>query len=182
MNTNLRGIWRRGFRRLGPIGVAAAALGLGAIPLAGWALRLHSQGNAQRATVETKTDLMEKQVPVATVRRMPVGQQIEEFVGTFPSLSQNSEDLKEVFLSAKRHQVPLPRGEYQLKNEANAPLLAFTATFPLNASYGSTKDFTAEVLRKLPHAAMDELRMTRSAAGSAELESSVRFTLIYRRL
>ena len=55
-----------------------------------------------------------------------------------------------------------------------------TATFPIRNDYGTLKDFSADVLTALPHVSMDELRMTRDAAGSASLDAVVRFTLFYR--
>ena len=46
--------------------------------------------------------------------------------------------------------------------------------------YGALKAFAADVLTALPHAGLEDLQLLRDSAGSTELESVVRFTLIYR--
>ncbi len=175
------GIWHRMLRRVGPLGLAAGIFTLGAVTLMAWAIELKTQRAAlnqqlqAQATKATPPDL------VMPASRVPVGQQIDEFVATFPPLSQNPADLGDVFQSAEHRQIQLFRGDYQFKNDANAALVVLTATFPLHAAYGPTKEFAADVLRALPHASMDELRMTRNAADVGELESSIRFSFVYRR-
>lgn len=181
MNSFLIGFWRRMLRRLGPFGVAAGLIAIGTLVLAAWLPKLTDQGEALKATFDAKASALPKLAPVIAVRRLPVGQQIGEYVAAFPPISQNAEDLKQLFSSAKGRNLQLPRGEYQFKNDANAPLVTMTAAFPVSADYGSLKDFTADVLKTLPHVSMDELRMTRSAAGSTTLESSIRFSFVYRR-
>jgi hypothetical protein len=50
----------------------------------------------------------------------------------------------------------------------------------VQSQYGALKDFIADVLRALPNASMDDLRMSRSNAGSTTLDTVVRFTFVYR--
>lgn len=181
MNLTLLGFWRRALRQSGAFGMAAVALIVGALFLTAWIPKLKSQGDALRAAIEVKANAKRPSAPVASASRVPVGQQIGEFVSAFPPLSQNSADLTEVFLSARRHNLQLPRGEYQFKQDATAPLVIFTATFPLSTDYATVKDFTADVMRSVPNVSMDELHMTRSAAASNVLESVVRFSFVYQR-
>lgn len=181
MKRALMGIWRRMLRYAGPYGIAGVALLMAALLLASWIPHLQRQGQALRIAVAAKSVTTPIPGSVSVARRMPVGEQVVEFVAAFPLLSQNPGDLDEVFQSARRRNVQLLRGEYQLKQEANAPLVIYTATFPVRTNYGSIKDFTADVLRALPNASMDELRMNRSASGSTELESVIRFSFVYRK-
>lgn len=139
------------------------------------------QGQALRTKVAAKSATVTASNPVSEVRRLPVDEQVGEFVAAFPLLSQNPSDLEEVFSSAKRRNIQLLRGEYLFKQDAKAPLVTVTATFPLRSAYGSIRDFTADVLRALPHASVDEVRMSRSASGSTVLESVVRFSFVYQR-
>lgn len=180
MKRALLGIWHRTLRYAGPLGVTGVALLMAALLLASWIPPLQRQGQALRIAVAAKST-MPMPGSVSVVRRVPVGEQVVEFVAAFPLLSQNPSDLDEVFQSARRHNLQLLRGEYQLKQDANAPLVIYTATFPVRTNYGSIKDFTADVLRALPNASMDELRMNRGASGSTELESVIRFSFIYRK-
>lgn len=181
MRRTLIGIWHRTLRRVGPLSVVAGIFTAGAVALAAWAVQLDGQGDAMRQQVQAHAASAPTPDQAVQARPVPVGQQIDAFVATFPPLAQNPADLSEVFQSAKRHDIQLPRGDYQLKNDMNAALVVLTATFSLSAAYGPTREFAADVLRALPHASMDELRMTRSAADVGALESSIRFSLVYQR-
>jgi hypothetical protein len=180
MNHALLGIWHRSLRRIGPMGVYAALLLAVALALAAWSIQLDRQGEALRRRLQEMAGASAS--PAAPARAaLPAGQQIGTFVALFPPLSQSAEDLDKVFQSARRRNIALNRGDYQLKDDARAALLILTATFPINASYAQTKEFVADVLAALPHAAMDTLSMARGTAGDSALETSVRFSLVYRR-
>lgn len=181
MNASFTGWWHRALRRLGVGGVVAMGGLLGALLLAAWLPRLEHEGLELRAEFDARSASLARPAPVVVAKRVPVGQQIGEFVQTFPPLSQHAGDLRQVFASAHQANLLLPKGEYQIKDEAGAPLVIVTASFPVVADYRALRDFSADVLKTLPHAALDELRMTRDGAGSAALESSVRFSFVYRR-
>jgi hypothetical protein len=181
MKRALLGLWHRTLRRAGPYATAGGGLFLAAVLLASWIPHLQRQGQALRTAVVAKSATAPAPGAASVVRRVPVGEQVGEFVAVFPPLSQNPSDLDEVFQSAKRRNVALLQGEYQLKQQANAPLVIYTATFPVRTDYASIKQFAADVLRARPNASMDELRMNRSSSGSAALESVIRFSFVYRR-
>lgn len=181
MNASFSGWWHRALRRLGAAGVVAMGGLLGALLLAAWLPRLEHEGLALRAEFDARSARMARPAPVVVAPHVPMGQQIGAFVQTFPPLSQHAADLRQVFASAHQRNLLLPKGEYQIKDEVGAPLVAVTATFPVVASYPTLRDFSADVLKTLPHAALDELRMTRDGAGNAALASSVRFSFVYRR-
>ncbi|MDO8251734.1 MAG: hypothetical protein Q7T78_18750 [Rhodoferax sp.] len=181
MKRALLGLWYRTLRHAGPYGTVGGGLLLAAVLLASWIPHLQRQGQVLRIAVAAKSTAAPAPGTASVLRRMPVGEQVSEFVAEFPPLSQNPSDLDEVFQSARRRNVQLLQGEYQLKQEANAPLVIYTATFPVRTDYRSIKMFTADVLRALPNAAMDELRMNRSASGSPVLEAVIKFSFVYRR-
>jgi hypothetical protein len=180
MTAALTGIWRHSLRRIGPLGLAALLLLLAALALALWWGQLHGEGESLRRQLQAAAGSSAKAVAPARAA-LPAAQQIGSFVALFPPLSQSAEDLERIFQSAHQHHIALNRGDYQQKDEARAALLILTATFPLNAGYAETKGFVADVLEALPHAAMESLSMARSAAGDSALETSVRFSLVYRR-
>lgn len=181
MNHLLQRAWQRVFRRLGPPGLIALALLVPAVLIAVSMPRLNREADELRATLAVKADAMLRMAPPAR-REMSTGEQVLDFVSGFPPLTQSSADLDKVFDTAKRRNISLPKGEYLLKVEPNSPLVTYTATFPVRNDYGSLKDFTADVLTALPHASMDELRMTRTDAASSVLDAVVRFTFVYRNL
>lgn len=181
MTFALAGRWSRALTRLG-VGEIAGLLGLVAVLLlALWLQRLERESAELESALALRTASTTRQLPPVEPTRVPVEQQVATFVGTFPPLSQHAEDLRQVFDSAHRRKLLLPKGEYQIRDEAGAPLVTVTATFPLVASYPALRDFSADVLKALPHATLDELRMSRDGADSEALESSVRFSFVYRR-
>jgi hypothetical protein len=181
MNRSLLGLWRRLQRRLGHYGIAAVGLALSALAMGGWALQL----NADEAVLRQRALAQRSTAPDAKAQtpfmRPSMGQQMDLLVASFPPLSQSPADLKAVFKSASRSNIRLLKGDYQFKNDSHGALVVLSATFPLSATYGTTKEFAADVLRAVPNASMDELRMERSAANVSELESSIRFSFAYRR-
>lgn len=181
MTSMLTRIWRRTLRRIGPLGVAAAVTLVIAAALAAWSAQLDREGELLHHRLQTLARSPSQSVPAAKMPWVPVEQQIGEFVATFPPVSQTAADLNEVFQSARRHNIQLNRGDYQLKDDAHTALLTLTATFPLTAGYAQTKEFAADVLNALAHASMDELSMSRVTAGDNALETSVRFSFVYRR-
>lgn len=181
MSFVLTGWWRRAFGRLGTVGVAGM-LGLAAVlPLAAWLPQLERESAELDAALAQRMAGMTGRVAPVAHTRVPAEQQVATFAGTFPPLSQHARDLRQVFDSAHRRKLLLPKGDYQIRDEAGAPLVTVTATFPLVANYPALRDFSADVLKALPHATLDELRMSRDGAGSEALESSVRFSFVYRR-
>jgi hypothetical protein len=179
VNRHAQRLWQRALRRFGTPGLLAMAL---LLPTMVIALSMRSASrNAEelRATLVARAEAIARQGH-PTRRRMTDGEQVGEFVATFPPLAQSAADLEQVFDAAKRRGVTLAKGEYQLKAEPSAPLASYSATFPVRNDYGALKAFTADVLTALPHVSMDELRMSRSDAGTGVLDSVVRFTFIYR--
>jgi hypothetical protein len=175
--------WRwRIQRRLGLTNFLVLLMLLAAGLLAAWLPKLNTENETLRTQLRNVPTVDQTRAPnPPLVQRVPVSTQVGEFVAAFPTMAQGADDLEAIFLSAERHGVRLNKGEYQLKQEAGAPLIALRATFPIKADYRHLKDFTSDVLKTLPHAAMEELRMARSDASNPVLDASVRFSLVYRR-
>ena len=179
MSRLLLGLWRRTTRRIGATGVIGLALLLVAAAVGTAIPGLARQSDELRATLVSRADEISRKRQ--SVRRsVSSGEQVGEFVNAFPQLSHSADDLEQVFAAAQRYSVGLPKGEYVLKAEPNAPLVSFTATFPVRSEYGAIKAFTADVLTTLPHVSLDELRMARSDAGTGVLDAVIRFTFVYR--
>ena len=180
MNTALRGLWLRLLRRVSPYTLLAVALLLAAAGVLVWTQALDRQSDTLRRALATRRAAQPANTaPVQ--RQMPLGEQVDAFVDAVPALQASATDLEQVFRSADLHKLQLPKGEYKFKQSPNEPLASYTATFPVHADYGSIRDFCADVLRALPNASMEELRMARSSADSTVLEAVVRFTFVYRR-
>jgi hypothetical protein len=178
LNPALRIGWLRTHRRIGWAGIAALALGVVAVGLAAWQAEVQRDAIAMHQRV-----LMRRTMPLpvlAAAAPASTSASVDEWVGAFPTLAQNAADLAAIFASAEHNHVALNKGEYQLKTETGSPFVLYTASFPVRSPYGALKAFAAEVLTTLPHAGLEDVQLLRDSAGSTELESVVRFTLIYR--
>ncbi len=108
-------------------------------------------------------------------------EQMARFQQWFPPASQATADLRVIFTAAQAAHVDLARGEYSVRPvEGSGGLARFDVILPVKEHYGPVKAFVAEVLNKLPHASLDELRVERPGAAADQLESRVHFTLFYR--
>jgi len=167
----------RAMRVLGRSGLVALLLLLPSALISAWLPRLESHTRELQAAVETSSALL---LARPNIRRVSNGERAAGFAAGFPTPSQSAEDIDAIFTMARRHRLNLLKGEYQLKAEPRSPFVTYTATFPVSADYATLKLFTIDVLTTLPHVALDELRMTRNAAGDTMLDATVRFTMIYR--
>jgi type II secretory pathway pseudopilin PulG len=174
-----RRLWQRLLRSLGVSGLIGIALLLLATALATWTPRLRQQAALVHETAQAR-QLAITQQRAQSAQVPPLRQQLDLFALGFPQLSQNAGDLEKLFAVARQHRVELPKGEYKFSTEPNSPFVTYSATFPIKQGYGRIKEFAADVLRDLPHAAMDELRLERSDAGATTLDARIRITLTYR--
>jgi len=180
LQDTVRGWWWRGRRRFGRLGMLGLALLGTATALLAALPAMDRAVEHSRLALQSRRDALAASAPSA----VPVPserEQLDRFVGAFPPLSQNARDMNELFNSASQAHVALTKGDYALRTEAGSPFVVYTVTLPLRDGYPAIKAFAAEVLRTLPHASLDELRVARNDAGDATLDASLRFTLVYRR-
>lgn len=185
MNLNLalhlasRG-WSQAQSRLGIAGLAGVGLVLAA--LAAWivATRTHQQTEWLSArTAEARVRVSQLPEPKAPDRTD--AEQLARFQQWFPPAEQSTADLRVIFSAAQAAHVELARGEYSVHVvEGSGGLERFDVIFPVKEHYAPVKNFVAEVLNKLPHASLDELRVERPGSSADQLESRVHFTLFYR--
>lgn len=171
--------WQLALRRLGPRGLLAATVLVPITAIVAALPQLSARADALRSTVAEQSAVL-SQREQAMPRRLSSGEELLAFVSRFPPLTQSAADLDQVFAFAKRRNVVLAKGEYQLKAEPNTSLVTYTAVFPVRNEYVVLKSFAADVLGALPHVSLDELRMTRNDATSGSLDSVVRLTFVYR--
>lgn len=179
MNKAAARLWWTLVRRIGYAGIAGAAVLVAAIALAAALPALERDTRAATSGMAARA-LAARQPARATLAPATPADAARAYVQGFPALGQNAADLAQVFAAAQLRHLQLPKGEYQLKAEPNAPFVVYTATYPVHADYDALKGFGADVLNALPHASMDELRMSRDNAGSTTLDAVVRFTFFYR--
>jgi hypothetical protein len=179
VNAVLNRLWHRLLRRIGAQGLIGLVLLVAALVLIAWAPSLLREAAELRETAQARHTALLGAIR-ARDQQPSAQQQMQKFSASFPTRDRNAEDLREVFAAARRHEVALNKGEYQFNADPASPFVTYAATFPVREGYGDIKKFTSDVLRSLPHAAMEELRLERSDAGATVLDARIRITLIYR--
>jgi hypothetical protein len=179
MNSLLSRTWQRLLRRIGAQGLIGLALIAAALALGAWALSLNKLGEATQVSAEIR---QRQTAQSSRERRQAVSPQESRrnFIDRFPPPSQNAADLAQVFAAAAHSNVSLSKGEYHQVIESQSPFVTYVATFPVKDSYPNVRDFATEVLRSLPHAALEELRLERSNSTATVLDARVRINLFYR--
>lgn len=169
---------RRALRRLGWLGLAGVGMGLLALAALVALPALHRTTDLERRGIDARRAALPLRAASA-----PAGARDpqHDFVAAFPPPSQNGADLEAVFASAERARITLSKGDYAVQADPGSPFVSYVISFPVHESYASIKDFTAAVLEALPHAVLDDMRMSRPDSESVVLEATLRFTLVYRR-
>jgi hypothetical protein len=177
--TNRFGRWVQ--LRLGTAGIAGAVLlltaGIGML----LATRTHRETEWLSAAAEHARARIAQLGSRHVVEDRTPAEQLARFQQWFPPAGQSTADLRVIFAAAQAAHVDLARGEYSVRQvEASGGLERFDVILPVKERYAPVKAFVAEVLNKLPHASLDELRVERPGAAADQLESRVHFTLFYR--
>jgi hypothetical protein len=176
---NRFGRWAR--FRLGTAGIAGAALLIAAGVGMAFATRAHREADWLSAATEQARARIAQLGTTHVVEDRSPAEQLVRFQQWFPPAAQSTADLRVIFAAARTAQVDLARGEYSVRPvEGSGGLERFDVILPVKEHYAPVKAFVAEVLNKLPHASLDELRVERPGSGADQLESRVHFTLFYR--
>jgi hypothetical protein len=171
--------WRRTIRSTGYAGPATLALLLLAAALAAVVPPLNRELQRKATEVEHRKMTLRARAAESLSPATPDDRMLS-YVEAFPLPDQIPTDLGEIYASAERHNVMLVKGEYQLKADRDSPFVSYLAIFPVRSDYGSVKAFASDVMQSLPHASLDELRLSREGAQAETLEAVVRFNLVYR--
>jgi hypothetical protein len=166
--------------RLGTAGIAGTALLLAA----GVGFVLAALAHRETEWLSTRTEQVRArfaQMRTTHTEDHTPAEQLARFQQWFPLVDQSTADLRVIFAAAQAAHVDLTRGEYSVRKvEGSAGLERFDVILPVKERYAPVKAFVAEVLNKLPHASLDELRVERPGSAADQLESRVHFALFYR--
>jgi hypothetical protein len=176
----LNRFWRWIQLRLGAAGVVGVALLLAAA--IAFALATFAQRDIEWLSARTEQARARiAQLGITHIEDHTPAEQMVRFQQWFPAASQATADLRLIFAAAQAAHVELARGEYSVRPvEGSGGLERFDVILPVKEHYAPVKSFVAEVLNKLPHASLDELRVERPGAAAEQLESRVHFALFYR--
>ena len=167
--------------RLGVAGVVGVALLVAAAAGLAMATYAHRETEWLSAAAEQARARIAQIGSTHVAEDRTPAEQMARFQQWFPAGNQATADLRVIFAAAQTAHVELSRGEYSLRPiDGSGGLERFDVILPVKEHYAPVKAFVAEVLNKLPHASLEELRVERPGAASDQLESRVHFTLFYR--
>lgn len=169
----LRAVWQRHWGR--PAWLALGLLLIAA--LLQWQLRPQLQREQSR--LETRR---------ATFAALPRGTQAIDpnapreplQADLLPALRQRGQDLEWLVEAAQRSGLELDRADYALGAATNGPVTRVEASLPLTGPYRGLRQFVAELLNTLPHAALESLQVERANTQSPQLQATARLVLFYR--
>jgi Tfp pilus assembly protein PilO len=173
--TSLRWIVRREASRLRARGISGLALLVVAAGIAFAMLlpaqrrleQLRSDVGSLRAQLKASGDNASVPPPRAT--------QLETFYAFFPNVESLPDWVGRVHTAAARNDLVLESGDYLLERRKGARLAEYQVTLPVRGSYAQIRGFVAEVLDKVPAAALDDIVIKRENIGAPALEARIRF-------
>lgn len=107
----------------------------------------------------------------------PRATQLENFYAFFPQVESLPDWVGRVHTAAARNELALESGDYVLERRKGARLVEYQITLPVRGSYAQIRGFVAEVLEKVPAAALDDIVVKRENIGVPALEARIRFVV-----
>lgn len=175
--TSLRWMARREASRLQWRGMAGIAL---IVLAAGFALSalLPAQQRIEALRADV-SDLRARLKSGGESANVPVARatQLENFYAFFPAVESLPDWVGHVHTTAARNGLVLDSGDYLLERRKGARLAQYQITLPVRGSYSQIRGFVAEVLDKVPAAALDDIVVKRENIGAPALEARLRFVV-----
>ena len=172
--------WRL-LERGGPVGVAAVAVG--AIALAAWAVAGVSLQARAGALASDNEALLRRASAGARAASAPLGtqQQLVAFEQAFPGSADLGASYSRLWNVARRHGVALRQAEFKLSEGGQDEFQRYTILLPVTADYASLRAFVADALADLPGLALEEMNVRRGDSKSLQLDARLNFVLFVRR-
>lgn len=178
--SSVRWVARRELSRLTWRGLAGAALLIFALGFA-----VSSLLPAQRHAAQLKSDVGELRSRLRAVGDGPAGAaviapratQLENFYAFFPHVYTLPDWIGRIHTAAARNGLILESGDYLLERRKEQRLVQYQITLPVRGSYGQIRGFVAEVLEKVPAAALEDVVMKRESIAAPALEARIRWVI-----
>ena len=170
-------------RRVGPVGLAAVAVGVLALGVV--CAGLLPQWQSVRELRATEADAS---VQVGRVKRgevkiavKPEQQALDSLRQQLPGQPQASELIERLYHLASAEHISLARGEYALDIDPKTQLARYQIVLPVRGSYPQIRAFIKGLLKQLPTLVLEDLELQRKRIGDSELNARLRMTLYLSR-
>lgn len=105
---------------------------------------------------------------------------VDEALSMAPQDAQYIQDLGLLFQIGQEAGVALGVMEYKSETNPKAPLTVRTIELRTNEDYPKIKGFISKVLNEMPHAALQEIRIERKDAQTAQGSMLIKLSLVYQ--
>ena len=168
-----RSAWLRGLRRAGwPVALGLAASVAGLLMIAA-SLVLVSPAGSPAADPGGRTPKLRGASP-ATTRAAPA----DDF--NAPGAETHLDDLAAIFATATEHGITLGAVDYRTEAQMSLPVLVRTLDIRLAEDYPKFKPFVADLLARIPHLYLREIRIDRGSVEASRAQITLKLSLVYR--
>jgi hypothetical protein len=176
-NTSLAGPGAPPFRprdRAWPVLAALALVLIGSGLLAASAALTHeARLNAGRST-ELQLELQRS----SKLRSLPVANTGASL--DLPPYFTHLSDVEQLVQVAGRQEVKLSALNIRTEHPEKLPLVLRVLEIRIDEEYPRLKTFVSELLARLPHLYLDEIRIEQASESSGKVQASLKFSLVYR--
>jgi hypothetical protein len=147
--------------------------GMGLLLVGALLLGLSQQLRLQKNKLQLELRQAQKTSP------KPAAHQARGVPVVFPSSSDYTADLAQIFDIAKSQGIVLASGDYRDADPTALGLDTRLVDLRINENYGKLKEFLASVLNAMPHAAVQELRIERKDGAAVKHQVFLKLALVY---
>lgn len=156
-----------------PVLVGIAAFVVGVLVIGGAALL---QRQAQRLVQSTAQMAAVQQLPATS---SPIAAGAQAFAAQLPPLGTHLDDVGLMFQLAKGQGVTMGPITYRSESSDSLPVVLRLAELQVDEEYPKVKAFVAELLRKIPHVYLEEIRVEQAAVPS-KVRATLKLSFAYR--
>ncbi|NIE74684.1 type 4a pilus biogenesis protein PilO [Pantoea sp. Ap-967] len=170
-------------RRIGPVGLGAAAVAVLALGVAlggvlpQWQALRELQASEADASVQVqRVKRGELKIPVK-----PEQQALDSLREQLPGQPEASDLIERLYQLASAQRISLARGEYALGVDPKTQLARYQIVLPVRGSYPQIRGFLDGLIGQLPTLVLEDLELQRKRIADTELNGRVRLTLYLSR-
>lgn len=165
--------WLRALRRAGwPVALGLVAVVAGLVMLAA-SLVLASPAGRPAAEPETRTASLRGSSPATTRAASDDG-------FNAPRDETHLDDVAAIFAIAAEHGIALGAVDYRTEAQTSLPVLVRTLDIRLAEDYPKFKPFVADLLARIPHLYLREIRIDRGNVETSRAQITLKLSLVYR--
>ncbi|AFK72919.1 pilus assembly protein PilO [Pseudomonas putida SJTE-1] len=170
-------------RVVGPVGLAAIAVGLLAIGVgcAGVLPQWQSVRELRASEAQASEQVGRVKRGELKIAVQPEQQALDSLRQQLPGQPQASELIERLYRLASAERISLARGEYALGIDPKTQLARYQIVLPVRGSYPQIRGFIKGLLKQLPTLVLEDLELQRKRIGDSELNARLRMTLYLSR-